>query len=56
MQFRMAESFGRNKIWVHTMCDLDEFVAAVKRKGFHLFETGDQYVIVCNDGDIRLVC
>lgn len=28
----------------------------VKRRGFHLIETGDQYVILCNEGSITIHC
>jgi len=29
---------------------------AVKRRGFHMNESAGQYIIYCNDGDIRLNC
>ncbi len=34
----------------------ESLIAAVKAKGFHLVETGDQFVIICNDGQITLIC
>ena len=28
----------------------------VKRRGFHLIRTGGQYIIICNEGDFKLLC
>lgn len=28
----------------------------VRRRGFHLVEAGDQMIIICDRGDIRVVC
>jgi hypothetical protein len=28
----------------------------VQSRGFHLLETGDQYVIICNTGHIKVHC
>jgi hypothetical protein len=30
--------------------------AEVKRRGFHMVETGDQYVIFCHTGNFRMIC
>lgn len=30
--------------------------AIVKQRGFHLIRTGDQYVVLCHKGDIRVIC
>ena len=30
--------------------------AEVRRRGFHMVVSGDQYVILCNAGQFRLVC
>ena len=30
--------------------------AEVKRRGFHMVVSGDQYVILCNAGEFHLVC
>ena len=35
---------------------LKRLKAEVKRRGFHLIRTGDQYVILCHKGDLRMVC
>lgn len=34
----------------------DALVAEVQARGFHLLECGDQYVIICNPGRLRLIC
>lgn len=28
----------------------------VLKRGFHLIRTGDQYVVLCHKGDIRIFC
>jgi len=33
-----------------------ELLAEVKQRGFHLIETGDQYVIICNAGVLKIHC
>lgn len=29
---------------------------AVRQRGFHMLRIGDQYVILCNRGDLTLIC
>lgn len=45
----------RKKTTVQRYASKEDIVAAVKERRFHLIETGDQYVIVCNSGDIRII-
>jgi len=33
-----------------------DLIDEVKSRGFHLIETGDQYVILCHSGEIKLYC
>ncbi len=33
-----------------------ELVAEVKKRGFHLVETGKQYVVLCNVGAMKIWC
>ena len=33
-----------------------ELIAEAKRRGFHVIETGDQYVILCNEGFVAIHC
>ncbi|MGI3185327.1 N-(5'-phosphoribosyl)anthranilate isomerase [Nioella aestuarii] len=28
----------------------------VRKRGFHLVEAGDQFIIICDRGEIRIVC
>jgi capsid portal protein len=35
---------------------LQELLREVKGRGFHLLEIGDQYVIVCNQGQLKVHC
>jgi hypothetical protein len=34
----------------------DLLEAEVKRRGFHMVISGDQYVILCNKGDFQVIC
>lgn len=44
----------RKKADVHRYASLSQLLREVERRGWHLIETGDQYVIVCNKGTVRL--
>lgn len=47
----------RSKKWVLRMDLSDELQRQVRGNGFHMLETGDQYLIICNNsGDFRIVC
>jgi len=35
---------------------LKRLKAEVRQRGFHLIRTGDQYVILCHKGDVRVIC
>ena len=45
----------RKKTTVLKYASTEELIAAVKKRKFHLIETGDQYVIVCNSGAVKIV-
>lgn len=45
----------RKKSTVEKYASIKELVSAVKERDFHLIETGDQYVIVCNSGAVKIV-
>lgn len=42
--------------------DIDNFtsmaqvIAEVKKRNWHVLEVGDQVVVLCNDGDMRVHC
>ena len=46
----------RNIDDMHKNSSFPVLMAYVKERGFHLIETGDQYVIICNAGFIKLHC
>ncbi|KNG93469.1 hypothetical protein ATO11_09570 [Pseudaestuariivita atlantica] len=46
----------RSKRDVHREVGLDHLMREVTRRGFHLVESGDQYVIICHPGHIRILC
>jgi hypothetical protein len=41
--------------WVITEVGHERFVAEVRRRGFHLLMTENQYIVVCNRGPVRLI-
>jgi hypothetical protein len=34
----------------------DRFILEVRRRGFHLVECGGQFIVICNPGQVRLLC
>ena len=45
----------RSRYWVEREVGRTGFEAEIKRRGFHLIEAGDQFIVVCNDKPIRLL-
>lgn len=45
----------RHRVWVDAEIGRDRFESEVRRRGFHLIETGQQLIVICNSGGIRLV-
>lgn len=45
----------RKRASVAQFASSDALEAAVRKRGFHMIETGDQYVIICNTGHFRMV-
>ena len=46
----------RKRKSVEKNASVADLEAVVKRRGFHMVETGDQYVILCNAGTFRVIC
>jgi hypothetical protein len=46
----------RKRADVFKFGDIDELVLEVQRRRFHMLETGDQLIIICNPGVVRVVC
>lgn len=34
----------------------DNFLREVRRRGFHLIECGGQYIVICNAGNMQILC
>ncbi|CAN1519684.1 hypothetical protein MCELHM10_01058 [Paracoccaceae bacterium] len=34
----------------------DAFIAAVRRRRFHLVECGGQFIVICNPGHLQVIC
>jgi hypothetical protein len=47
----------RRSVWdVRKFASFAMLKREVVKRGFHLIRTGDQYVILCHQGDIRIFC
>jgi hypothetical protein len=45
----------RSMAWVQREVGKDSFEAEVRRRGFHLIQTADQYIVICHNGPIRML-
>lgn len=45
----------RNRIWVEREIGRARFEQEVRNRGFHLLEVGQQLIVICNSGQVRLV-
>ena len=34
----------------------DVFVGEVRKRGFHLIECGGQFIVICNSGQLQVIC
>ena len=46
----------RKKSDVHHYASLDELLEYVRENGWHLIETGNQYVVLCHPGAMKIHC
>jgi hypothetical protein len=46
----------RSKVDVVRNGGYKALLTAVKQRGFHLVRTGGQYVVICNKGQIKVLC
>lgn len=46
----------RRKRDVQKYASRTELLEVAKRNGFHLIETGNQYIVICNPGELRIWC
>ncbi|MBN9888774.1 hypothetical protein [Salipiger abyssi] len=46
----------RRKRDVHREIGYEAFIWEVRSRGFHMIECGDQYIVICNAGSLRIHC
>lgn len=58
-----SQSANNGGVVRRSVADVKQFGGGLKRlkdevrqRGFHLIRTGDQYVILCHKGDVRVIC
>ncbi|MFM2391540.1 MAG: hypothetical protein RLZZ437_3095 [Pseudomonadota bacterium] len=44
----------RNRLWVENEVGRDRFIAEVRKRGFHLLETGQQLIVICHRGAVHM--
>ncbi|MES2969942.1 MAG: N-(5'-phosphoribosyl)anthranilate isomerase [Pseudomonadota bacterium] len=44
----------RNIAWVDAEVGRDRFVSEVRKRGYHLVQTGQQFVVICHTGPIHI--
>lgn len=52
---RTGRMVRRSQVWVDREVGRPCFVRAVRRRGFHLIRTADQFIVVCHDGPIEVM-
>ncbi len=45
----------RSVTWIDREVGRDRFIEEVRRRGFHLIRTADQFVVICHGGPIHIV-
>jgi hypothetical protein len=45
----------RNISWVDAEVGRDRFVSEVRKRGYHLVQTGQQFVVICHTGPIHIL-
>ncbi len=46
----------RDLHWIDREIGRERFIAEVRRRGFHLVQTGGQWIVICNSGFFRVIC
>lgn len=46
----------RSVSWIEREVGRTRFVAEVRRRGFHLIENGGQFIVICNQSGLRVIC
>ena len=45
----------RSVAWVDREVGRDRFIAEVRRRGFHLISSGNQFIVVCHSGPVGIL-
>lgn len=45
----------RSVSWVEREVGRDRFIAEVRRRGFHLISSGNQFIVVCHSGPVEIL-
>jgi hypothetical protein len=45
----------RNIAWIDREVGRARFMAEVRRRGFHLLQTADQFIVVCHSGPVHML-
>lgn len=45
----------RSCAWVDREVGRENFEAEIRRRGFHLIQTADQFIVVCHGGPVRIL-
>lgn len=46
----------RSVSWIEREVGRNRFVAEVQSRGFHLIENGGQFIVLCNQSGLRVIC
>lgn len=46
----------RSVRWVAREIGIERFVAEVRGRGYHMVETGGQFIVICNRDPLRVIC
>ena len=46
----------RSVKWVEREVGLKRFEAEVRQRGFHMVECGGQYIVICGNSALRVIC
>ncbi|SLN60105.1 hypothetical protein PEL8287_03258 [Roseovarius litorisediminis] len=45
----------RSMAWIDREVGRDRFIGEVRRRGFRLVQTADQFIVICHSGSISIV-
>ena len=45
----------RSVAWVEREVGRDQFIAEIRRRGYHLIRTSDQFIVICHNGPIDIL-